>query len=531
MAAPLSAPARIAAWAASDPARPFVTEIGGRSVTYGEFHQEALQWASALQRLGLGPGDTIVSLTEPSLTALTLWIGAGWNRTVEVTCNTEFHGAILTNLVNDAGATTVVVSEPLLDRILAVSDAVPMVKRVIVTDGPAPVAAATAGPFEILDSTALLAAATPDAALEPPGIWDTSLIVYTSGTTGPSKGVRMPWGQQRQNGIAFVPPEDVADDECFYSPFPMYHGLGRAVVVTMAEGGGSLVIRRRFSATEYWADVREHGCTITCFLGPMGPFLAGQPEDAGDADNPLRRAIMLPVIPTHREFAQRFGIKLRTAFGMTEVGTPFATDWGGITDHRSCGQLRPGFEARLVDDHDFDVGAGAVGELVLRHREPWTMCDGYVGLADRTAAAWRNGWFHTGDAFRTDDAGNYFFVDRMKDSIRRRGENISSFEVEGLVCAHPAVAEAVALPIPSPFGEDDVKVCVVLAPGANIDEATLVEDLTATTPKFMVPRYVEFVTALPRTEATGRVRKALLRENALNERTWDRDAQDPVATG
>jgi crotonobetaine/carnitine-CoA ligase len=232
---------------------------------------------------------------------------------------------------------------------------------------------------------------------------------------------------------------------------------------------------------------------------------------------------MLPVIPAFREFAERFGIALRTCFGMTEVGTPFATGWD-LTDPRSCGACRDGFEVRLVDGHDMEVAEGDVGELIVRHDEPWSLCQGYLGMPERTADAWRNGWFHTGDAFRRDGGGNYFFVDRIKDSIRRRGENISSFEIEVLVGAHPEVLQAAAVAVPSEVGEDEVKVCIVPVSGVTINPSALIRDLVASMPGFMVPRYVEIMDALPVTDATLRVRKVELRERGVTDLTWDREA-------
>jgi crotonobetaine/carnitine-CoA ligase len=231
---------------------------------------------------------------------------------------------------------------------------------------------------------------------------------------------------------------------------------------------------------------------------------------------------MLPVVPYYREFEERFGLKLATCYAMTETGPTFSSGWD-ITDPMSCGVVRDGYEVRIVDEHDYEVPVGEVGELIVRHRDPWTLCQGYFDMPERTAEAWGNGWFHTGDAFRVDEQGRYYFVDRIKDAIRRRGENISSFEVEALVNSHPGVLEAAALPVPSEWGEDEVKVCVVRA-DPELTEERLVRDLIATMPRFMVPRYVELTDSLPKTEATQRVMKNLLREDPLNDRTWDREA-------
>ena len=188
-----------------------------------------------------------------------------------------------------------------------------------------------------------------------------------------------------------------------------------------------------------------------------------------------------------------------------------------------CATGPPGFEVKLVDDADEDVGPGRFGELVVRTADPWIITSGYFHMPDKTAAAWRNGWFHTGDGFTRDAAGNFFFVDRIKDAIRRRGENISSFEVESAVNEHPAVAESAVIGVPSELSEDEVKVIVVLHPDSVLGPEELIAFLATRMPRFMIPRYVEFVDALVKTDSTQRTQKFALRENALNDQTWDRE--------
>jgi crotonobetaine/carnitine-CoA ligase len=183
----------------------------------------------------------------------------------------------------------------------------------------------------------------------------------------------------------------------------------------------------------------------------------------------------------------------------------------------------PRYEAKIVDEHDLEVPTGTVGELVVRSADPWVLTRGYHGMPDVTAAAWRNGWFHTGDGFMVDEDGWFYFVDRIKDAIRRRGENISSFEVEAHVNEHPAVQESAAVGVPSELGEDEIKVAVVVRAGETLDPAALVEFLAPRMPRFMIPRYVEIVDALPKTDATMRTRKVELRERRVSPSTWDRE--------
>jgi crotonobetaine/carnitine-CoA ligase len=515
----VSIPALLARRAAENPDRTFATEVDGRTVTVGAFQDEALRWAAGLRDLGVGPGDNVVTMVLPRIASFASWIGTSWLRAVDVSCNTDYRGRMLAYILNDAEAKVAIVAERFLERFVEVTGDATRLETVVVPDA---VDVPAGLPWRVLAGADVVAAApAPD--LDAPDIWDLAAMVYTSGTTGRSKGVLVPWGQMYEYADGVIPAADVDESDVFYSSFPMFHGSGRVPLCLMVQANGRFVLREHFSGSEFWRDIRAHGCTTTGFVGAMSQFVWSQEPRADDAENPLRRAVMLPVIPQWREFEKRFGLRLRTCYAMTETGPTFGTGWD-IPDHLTCGSVREGYEVRLVDEHDERVPAGAVGELVVRTGEPWMLCSGYFGMPEPTAAAWRNGWFHTGDAFRADDGGNYFFVDRIKDTIRRRGENISSFEVESLVNEHPEVVETAAIAVPSEWGEDDLKIVVVRADGSSLDQASLLDDLAERMPRFMVPRYIEFAEQLPKTDATQRVRKVELRANALNDRTWDREA-------
>ena len=516
---PTTVPEQIKRWALEFPDRPFALEAGGRAASYGEFHTEALTWAAAYDGLGLGKGDNVVTMVRPSVSAYTSWIGMSWIGAVDGPCNTDYQGQMLSYLLQHSHARVALVDPVFVPRLLAVAGEVPALETVVVLGDAADAGGA---PFDVVSSAELLADCKPAADVEAPQLWDTAMMIYTSGTTGPSKGVVLAWAQVNEGAVGLIPPDDLDATDCFYSPFPVFHGSGRAALCLMARVGGRFVVREQFSASHYWDDIKTYGCTTTGLVGAMTAFLWSQPPQPDDADNPLKRAVMMPVVAHYKAFEERFGLKLTTCYAMTEIGPTFSTGWD-ITDPMSCGVARDGYEVRLVDEHDFEVAVGEVGELIVRHRDPWKLCQGYFEMPERTAEAWRNGWFHTGDAFRRDEQGRYYFVDRIKDAIRRRGENISSFEVEGLVNAHPGVVESAAIPVPSEWGEDEVKVYVVRS-DAGLSEEQLVRDLIVTMPRFMVPRFVEFTDCLPKTEATQRVKKQQLRENPLNARTWDREA-------
>ena len=266
--------------------------------------------------------------------------------------------------------------------------------------------------------------------------------------------------------------------------------------------------------------MRETQSTSTTLLGVMATFLVKQPPEDTDRGHGLKSVIMVPLAEDTKEFSARFGCDVFTVFNMTEISSPLfdGPNPGPLT---SCGKPQKGVDVRLVDENDCEVAPGSVGEMILRTDTPWAMNHGYLGNPEATARAWRNGWFHTGDAFRTDEHGNYFFVDRMKDAIRRRGENISSFEVEMEVCAHPAVKEAAVVAVPSEHGEDEVLAAISLAPGAELDPADLIAFLIPRMAHFMVPRYVRIVDLLPRTP-TQKVEKHLIRSEGIVPGTFDR---------
>jgi carnitine-CoA ligase len=221
------------------------------------------------------------------------------------------------------------------------------------------------------------------------------------------------------------------------------------------------------------------------------------------------------------EFAKRFEVDVMTWYGSSEAPVPIQSEWNS-PNLAACGQLVDGFEARIVDDHDRDVADGETGELVLRHVRPWTISPGYWRNDEATVRLWRNGWMHTGDAMRRDPEGNFYFIDRKKDAIRRRGENISSFEVERDVLSHPDVREAAAIGIPNSLGDEDVLIAVVLKPDTGLSEAELFGYLRPRMAHFMLPRYVRFMETMPKT-ATDRAQKFVLREQGVTPDTWDRE--------
>jgi len=359
---------------------------------------------------------------------------------------------------------------------------------------------------------------------------DTACIMYTSGTTGPSKGVLMPHAHIYLFGLGTIEHLQLAEEDIFYIVLPLFHANGffMQLYATLI-AGASAIIKRRFSASEWLNDVRRYQATITNMLGVVSAFVLNQPPTECDRDHRLRAIGVAPNSPElDGAFKARFGVReVYGLYGMTEANIPLYTQTG-TTRPGSCGKTWDRYYAlRIVDpETDEEVPRDEVGEIVVRPKQPYGFMSGYNRMPEKTVEAWRNFWFHTGDAARMDEAGYVYFVDRIKDCIRRRGENISSYEVESVLAAHPAVADVAAIGVASEVegAEEEVMVFVVHRPKQRIDPRTLIDFCENRMPRFAVPRYVEFVDSLPKTPTT-KVQKHLLKKKGVSETTWDRHSE------
>jgi crotonobetaine/carnitine-CoA ligase len=514
-------PAAIRDWAEHEPDRPFLREVGGASRSYGQFHEAALRWADAFRQAGIRPGDNVPTMIRTSITAQEYWHGLSWLRAAATGVNTGFRGQSLEYVLTNSQAKRMICAAEFLGRLAEVAPRAGLELVIVADAGDLP----ADFPVPLVPASQLWDAARPAAGLTVPRRHEIACISYTSGTTGPSKGVLVPWGRFWPNEMWI----DMTGDDIYYCPFPVFHLSGMLPLAWLGFPGGQVVLRDSFKTTAFWNDVRSFGCTATALIPAMMNWLLDQPEQPDDLDNPLRCVAGAPVVPRVERFKARFGTTMRTTFGNTEVGTPLYAGPDVSADRASTGKwVTPGYQVRVVDENDYEVPDGQVGEMLVRTTEPWRMLAGYFNMPDKTAQAWRNGWFHTGDGVVRDSRGRYHFVDRIKDSMRRRGENISSMEVEAYVNEHDAVSESAAIGVPSEFGEDEVKVCVILHPGRLVPHAELHEFLAARMPAFMVPRYIEFLDDPERTEAMKRIKKDPLRADPLNERTWDAELGSPV---
>jgi len=506
-------------WAREKPMDTAIIFHGGETWTWAETLRLTQQAAAGLQKLGVTKGDHVLSWQPNNREAILTWFGLNYLGAVYVPMNTAYKGSLLEHVVTLSDATLAICHADLAPRLNDIDTAT--LTDVIVTHGTASLDRQTVHPAEALLGEVGLES-MPDE-IEP---WDAQYIIFTSGTTGPSKAVLSSYLQGYSMGPDAYANVDGTDRTLVN--LPLFH-VGGTVFVIMAMGtGGSCFVDTHFKTTEFWETVRTYDVTYTCLLAAMIPFLLKLPPSGNDQDHTLRQAVCVPWNEDAMAVGRRYGIEMRTTFNMTEVSSPMVSE-PYPPEAGTCGQLRPGVQARVVDENDCEVAPGETGELILRTDRPWAMNHGYYKNPEATAEAWRNGWFHTGDGFRYDEDGYFYFVDRIKDAIRRRGENISSFEVEAEVHAHPDVLEAAAIAVPSELGEDEVMIVIAPVDGRSVDPTELFEFLRPRMAHFMLPRYIRPIDSLPKTP-TQKVRKVVLKADGITTDTWDREAAGIVVT-
>jgi carnitine-CoA ligase len=495
----------------------FAAFEGGEHWTFAQTLRAVESMAGNLNELGVRQGDHVVLVLPTSPLALQVMFAINYLGAVYIPVNPALKGSLLEHVLHNAGAKLAVVHDDVFERVLAAAPPA-LVTMVRSSDGlrhQPPDAIITHGV-----SALTKASAPPPEPPKPIQPFDTQSIIYTSGTTGRSKGVLSSY----MHAFSCVGPDawsclTAKDRQLLH--MPIFH-IGGAFIATVALCvGSSIAVVSHFRTEAFWNQVRELEVTSAFLLGAMATFLLKQPPDPRDRDHGLRMVFIVPLGQSGKAFRERFGVDVVTLFNMTEICTPLISRVNPQKDN-ICGRPRAGVEVRLVDGNDCSVRDGEVGQLILRTEAPWAMNHGYNNNPQATADAWRNGWFHTGDAFIRDADGDYRFVDRLKDAIRRRGENISSYEIEVELLSHPAVREAAAIPVPSEFSEDEVLVVLAAAGGASIDPEDIIRHLLPRVARHMVPRYIRIIDELPKTP-TAKVEKHVLRAQGLTADTWDRE--------
>lgn len=502
--------------AATDGDKAYLT-IGAQTHTFGSTEALSRSVARGLAARGIAEGDRVMLLTPNCPEFVFTWFAASLLGAITVPINFNLRGALVDALITDARPKMLVLHGSLLPVLATLApEVLATVEWIAVIGAPDPGGASPGLAPRMIPFADLRRDDGPDPEIAP-DFRRVQMVSYTSGTTGPSKGV------VASNAAAFCPAINIikvlgmARGDTIYAPLPLFHGMSsRQGVVPALLLGLHVVIDERFSASRYWRRAAECGATRGILLHSLIPLLKAQPPDPSDRAHKIKAVFNA----SHdREFEERFGVHITEAFAMTEtshlINTPFPErKWG------STGKAHPDWEIRLIDADGFEVPAGQAGELVARPRKPFLMMEGYLNKPQATLDAFKGLWYHTGDIARMDDEGYYYYLDRKKDRIRRRGENVSSAEIEAGVCAHPEVVECTALPHPAGDGEDDIRVLAILAPGSRLEPQALSEWLAERMPKFMRPRYLEFVPDLPRT-GTDKVEKAKLVAAGLGPGVWD----------
>lgn len=497
----------------------------GRSCTYAELHRRTNGIARALQATGIAKGEHVAMLSPNCPECLLGNLALGKLGAVSVPVNTSAKASLLEYYLSHADCVAAIVADACLADFAAVARRLPKLRHVLVIG-------CVDRARELLEGLPLTVDAFPaDAACDEPvdarvRFTDLAYLLYTSGTTGPSKAIMIPhgaawhWGKHSAH-YRYVLPGDVE-----YVCMPLFHANALLLSCTTAiMAGTSVVLDEKFSASRFWERARTFGATRFNAIGAIANFLWSQPPSAADRDHRVRLCSLAPPPPFVHDFAQRFGVQVIGGFALSDYGFGSARPPDAPRDKVfSLGQACDGVALRVVDEDDLELPAGEVGEIVMRIEQAGATPLGYYKMPEATLAAWRNLWFHTGDRGYIDADGYLYLTDRKKDAIRRRGENISAYEVESVIALHPAVEQVAVYPLQSEHSEDEVAASVVLREDQALDAAALVAFCGQQMAAHMVPRFVEFLPAMPLTP-TNKIEKYKLKERAQANRSrlWDRE--------
>jgi len=490
--------------------------IAGTPVTFAQMRDRSCAAANVLVDLGVTRGEIVALFTGTCPEWVYFWLGAARIGAVPAAVNAASKGDFLLHTLRLSRAAVVITDSDRHPRLDEVADGVDTLRSVLVQG----------------DS---LTAALTEASVEPPhgAVAEPTDIAlfFTSGTTGPSKAVVTTWHYLFTAAAAAAASWELAAGDTLWTAMPLFHLSAAPTVLTPMLIGGTSVLAAAFHPSEVWDEIRSCGAVGFAGAGAMVSMLWNLPPDPADADIGLRFISAAPIAADmYRAIEERYRCRIVTMYGMTEA---FPIAYKAVSDEGvpgTSGRVNPAFEIRIVDMHGDPVPPGMVGEIACRARAPHAMSEGYVASASGGPPLQVDphpDWFRTGDLGVLDSDGNLTYVDRVKDSLRRRGENVSSVEVEQVVMRHPAVLEAAAVGVPSELGEDDILVVMTLRPGEAVHYADLLDFCSARMPYFCVPRYLEVVDEIPK-NVIGRVRKDVLRNRGLGADAWDRDAHGYV---
>ncbi|WP_340151243.1 ATP-dependent acyl-CoA ligase [uncultured Sneathiella sp.] len=499
-----------------------------RSYSYKAFHEISNRLAHSLADLGIEKGQHVAFMMDNKPELLLLYFALAKIGAVSVPVNTAAKGELLAYYLTQSDCTALIADSGLVERFVIAQDQCTINKVIVVDDG-RPLANEIKSSIStgIIEYNSLLGGSDEDLPGDIVRNRDLAFLLYTSGTTGPSKGNMEPHEMMVSGAIDYAEYFGYQPEDVLYTCLPLFHGNALntcALPAMMADA--TLVVSPRFSARAFWQEVRDYGVTQFNLLGAMANILWAQPKSPLDSENKARMCMMVPVPDFAREFEERYGLKITSVYALTDFGgATFLGPKHPPEKWKSAGQVRENMTVAIMDDDDRLQPAGTPGEICLRCDVPWMTAQGYYKKPEATAEARRNLWFHTGDRGYLDKDGFLYFVDRKKDAIRRRGENISSYEVEQIILGHLAVEDVAAYAVSSEMSEDEVMVSVECKKGRDLSHEELIRHCASNMAYFMVPRYVEFVPALPRT-MTEKVEKYKLKQSAQErlDNIWDREA-------
>jgi len=509
---------------AAAPGRIFL-DFTGDSYTYGEVDRLSNALAHGLVHAGVKPGDTVATMFDNNVDAVVSWFAINKAGAISAPANTAFRGSFLSSQIDDCRARIVLAEAEYADRFLAVENELPRVEKIFARGAPSAdgsrIDVAPLDSLRVQNTGPLDIPATPD---------QLAMLVYTSGTTGRSKGCMISHNCACNLGWHAATARELNPSDVLWTALPLFHlnAIGSSVLAAMAVQS-RVAIFPRFSVSQFWPDIERSGATCVSLLGSMASLIAEAPDSEAQKRSygQIRHMQAAPLAePVAAKWRERFGAPAygAAAYGMTEAATICGRRPGDpYGPPGNSGRPGEDFEVRIFDENDFEVPPGVPGEIVCRPRRPNIMFSGYWHQPEATVKAWRNLWFHTGDLGRFDTEGWFYFVDRKKDYIRRRGENISTHEMESVFRQHPAIRDVAVHSVLSPLGEDEVKVTAEVASESALTEEELCRWSIDRVPYFAVPLYVEFRESLPRGE-TGKVMKDQLRSEGRTSATWDREA-------
>ncbi|TDR90417.1 AMP-binding protein [Enterovirga rhinocerotis] len=501
--------------------------FGGRSYSFREAHRLSNRFANAFAALGVRKGDHVATMLPNSPELLWTYWGLAKLGAVNVPLNTAARGDLLRYFVEQSDSRIVVVAREWQERMAEAIAGNRAVEALATLGGTEPALGALGLPSAALEEFAEASDEAPP--VDAVRFDDPQFIMYTSGTTGPSKGVVSPHAQAHAVGRHLTQHYGYHQDDVLYTCLPLFHGNALWYSCFAAFwADAALAVSSRFTASGFWDEIRACGATQFNALGAMTNILLKAEPSPRERAHTVRQAMVLPLSrESYRAVSERFGVQVTSLYAMTETfPTTMFVPGDPEAKGSSAGKPRGLAEIRIVDEDDRPLGVGETGEICVRPSEPWIMMSGYYRMAEATVRETRNLWLHTGDRAYLDEDGYLFFVDRKKEAIRRRGENISAYEVEMLVAKHPGVAEVAAIAVASELSEDEVMVFVVPAPENAPSEEELVHFCGRSMAHFMVPRFVHFIDALPKT-ASEKIEKYKLKSWAEANRAslWDREAR------